>query len=62
MSELCVSMRDVISEFNSEIEGPLVFRALMLFLCSISCLVCSGSSLHVECLSFLECCVCLCGE
>ena len=47
MSELCVCMRDVISEFNSEIEGSLAFRALMLFLCSIWCLMCSGSSLHV---------------
>ena len=40
-------MRDVISEFNSEIEGSLAFCALMLFLCSILCLMCSGSSLHV---------------
>ena len=43
-------MRDVISEFNSEIEGSLAFCALMLFLCSILCLMCSGSSLHVECI------------
>ena len=50
MSELCVCMRDVISEFNSEIEGSLSFGALMLFLCSILCLMCSGSSLHVECI------------
>ena len=28
-------MRDVISEFNSEIEGLLEFCALMLFMCSI---------------------------
>ena len=49
MSVLCVYMRDVISEFNSEIEGSLAFCALMLFLCSILCLMCSGSSLHVEC-------------
>ena len=48
MSDLCVSMRDVISEFNSEIEGLLAFCALILFLCSILCLMCSGSSLHVE--------------
>ena len=40
----------MISEFNSEIEGSLVFCALMLFLCSILCLMCSGSSLHVECI------------
>ena len=50
MSDLCVCMRDVISEFNSEIEGSLVFCALMLFLCSILCLMCSGSCLHVECI------------
>ena len=50
MSVLCVCMRDVISEFNSEIEGSLVFCALMLFLCSILCLMCSRSSLHVECI------------
>ena len=45
---VCVCMRDVISEFNSEIEGSLAFCALLLFLCSILCLMCSGSSLHVE--------------
>ena len=50
MSDLCVCMRDVISEFNSEIEGSLAFCALMLFRCSILCLMCSGSSLHVECI------------
>ena len=49
MPVLGVCMRDVISEFNSEIEGSLAFCALMLFLCSILCLMCSGSSLHVEC-------------
>ena len=43
-------MRDVISEFNSEIEGSLAFCALILFLCSIVCLMCSGGSLHVECI------------
>ena len=48
MSDLCVCMRDVISEFNSEIEGSLVFCALMLFMCSILCLMCSGSSLYLE--------------
>ena len=37
MLDLCVCMRDVISEFC----------ALMLFLYSI---LCSGSSLHVECI------------
>ena len=50
MSDLCVCMRDVISEFNSEIERSLAFWALMLFLCSIVCLMCSGSSLHMECI------------
>ena len=62
MSDLYVCMRDMISpvsiEFNSEIEGSLEFRALMLFLCSILCYV-----LEVVCmwsLSFLlGCCVCL---
>ena len=48
MSDLCVCMRDVISEFNSEIEGSLACCALM-FLCSIVCLMCSGISLHVGC-------------
>ena len=43
-------MRNVISEFNSEIEGSLAFCALMLFLCSILCLMCPGSSLHVDCI------------
>ena len=43
MSDLCVCMRYVISEFNSEIEGSLAFCAMMLFLCS-------GSSLHVGCI------------
>ena len=50
MSDLCVCMRDVISKFTSEIEGSLAFCALVLFLCSILCLMCSGSSLHVECI------------
>ena len=50
MSIVCVCMRDVISEFNSEIEGSLAFCALMLFLCSSVCLMCSGSSLHVVCI------------
>ena len=43
-------MRDVISEFKSEIEGSLAYCALMLFMCSILCLMCSGSSWHVECI------------
>ena len=50
MSGLCVCMRDVISEFNSEIERSLAFCGLMLFVGSILCLICSGSSLHVECI------------
>ena len=50
MSDLCICMRDAISEFNSEIDGSLVCCALMLFLCSILCLMCSGSSLHVVCI------------
>ena len=50
MSDLCVCMRDVISEFNSEIVGSLAFCTVMLFLCYILCLMCSGSSLHVECI------------
>ena len=45
-----VCMKDVISEFNSEIEGSLAFCALILFLCSILCLMCSGSSIHVVCI------------
>ena len=58
MSDLCVCMRDVISEFTSEIEGSLAFCALMLFLC----LMCSGSSLYVECiLPFGMLCLSACG-
>ena len=62
MSDVCVGMRDVISEFNSEIMGSLAVCALMLFLCSILCFMCSGSSLHVECIVLLGCCICLRGE
>ena len=62
MSDLCVCMRDVISEFNSEIEGSLAFCALMLFLCSILCLMCCvlGVVWLVRVLSSKEyvCCVC----
>ena len=50
MSDLCVCMRDVNSEFNSEIEGSHASCALILYLCSILCLLCSGSSLHLECI------------
>ena len=39
---------DVISEFGSVILGPLTFCVLMSFLCCVLCLMCSGSSLHVE--------------
>ena len=62
MSDVCVCMRDVISEFNSEIEGSLAFCALMLFLCSMLCLMCSGSSF--ACGVYLAFClrVCLRGE
>ena len=49
MSDVCGCMRDVISEFNSEIEGSLAFCALMC-LCVLFCVLCSGSSLHVECI------------
>ena len=35
MPDLCVCMRGVISELNSEIEGSHASGALMLFLCSI---------------------------
>ena len=61
MSDVCVSMKDVISEFNYEIEGSLAFCALMLFLCSILCLMCSGCSLYVECIFpfVMLCFVCL---
>ena len=45
ISYVCVCMSDVISELNSEIEGSLAFCARMLFLCSILCLMCFGSSL-----------------
>ena len=40
MSDVCVCMRDGISEFSSEIEGSLAFCALMLFLYSNLCLMC----------------------
>ena len=33
MTNLCVCMMDVISEFNSEIEGPLAFCVLFYVLC-----------------------------
>ena len=50
----CVCMRDVISEFNSAIEGSLAFCALMLFLCSILCVLEVVCMWCVSCL--LECC------
>ena len=33
-----------------EIEGTLAYCAMMLFLCYFLCLMCSGSSLNVECI------------
>ena len=62
MSDLCVCVRHVISEFNSEIEGSLVFCAVVLFLCSILCLMYSGSSLHVVCTLPFGMLCCLRGE
>ena len=50
--EICVCMRDVISEFNSEIERSHAFYALMFFMFS-------GSSLYVTCILFWGCSVCL---
>ena len=50
MSDVCVCMREMISNFNSDIEKSLAFCALMLFLCSTLCLMCSGSSLHLACI------------
>ena len=50
MSDLCVCMRDVNSKFKSEIDGSHVSCALMLFLCSMLCFMCSGNSLPVECI------------
>ena len=48
MSNCCVCMRDVISEFGK--KGSHAFCALMLFQCSIVCLMCSASTLHMECI------------
>ena len=62
MSDVCVCMSDAISKLNSDIEGSLSFCALMLFMCSILCLMCSDSSLHVDCILHLGCCLCLHGE
>ena len=62
MSVVCVCMRYVISEFNSEIERSLAFCVLMLFLCFI-CVLCV---LKVVCMWSVYCllgwCVCLRGE
>ena len=49
MSDLCVCMRDVISEFNSEIEGSLSFCDVVSVFYFVSYVFC-GSSLHVECI------------
>ena len=58
MSDVCVCTRDVISEFNSEIQGS--FCGLMLF-CVLFCVLCV---LRVVCMwsvsCLLGCCVCLC--
>ena len=37
-------------ELNSEIDRSYASCARMLFMCFILCLMCSGSSLHVECI------------
>ena len=50
MLDVCVCMRDVILEFNSEIEGAHAFCDLLLFLCCILCLMSSGKRLHVMCI------------
>ena len=60
--EICVCMRDVISEFNSEIEDHLRFVLLYCF-CVLFCVLCV---LGVVCMwsvfCLLGCCVCLRGE
>ena len=38
--------------FYSEIEGSHAFCTLLLFMCCIWCLMCSGSSSHVECILY----------
>ena len=43
-------MSFVVSEFYSEIEASHVSCALMLFMCSILCLMCFGRSLHGACI------------
>ena len=62
MPDVCVCMRDVISEFYSEIEESLVFCALILGFCVLCYVVCV---LEVVCMwsvsSILVCCVCLRG-
>ena len=63
MSDVCVCMRDVISEFNSEIEGSLTFCAMMFFFCVLFCVLCVLGVVciwSVSCL--LGCCVYLRGE
>ena len=57
MLDLCVRMRDVISGFNSEIEESHLMLFLCSMLCSILCLMCSVSSLHVS--GFLPFVICL---
>ena len=53
-------MRDVISEFNSEIEGSDASCALMLFMRYILCVLEVACMWSVSCL--LGCCACLLGE
>ena len=60
MSDVYVCMRDVITEFNYEIEGSNVSCALMLFLGSILGVLEVVCMWNVSCL--LGCCVCLRGE
>ena len=55
MSDVCVCMRDVISELCAKIKGSHAFCGLMLFMCS-------GSCLHVECILPFGMLVCLRGE
>ena len=62
MSDLCVCMREAISEFNSEIEGSLTFVLVCCF-CVLFCVLCV---LGVICMWSATCllgyCVCLRGE
>ena len=59
MPYVCVCMRDMISEFNSEIEGSHASCALILFLFDLLCVMEVVLMWNVSCL--LGCCVCLGG-